>query len=98
MEKEFLIETIYETIEDVCTDVPLYAGVKNDNGLALIWYHDENIGSLWEMFDSNIKRNQYFKTLEELFYIEFKKNLYVSYKLHPIVFNNELCSCILLEW
>ena len=98
MEKLFLIQTVNESIDDVCFDDPAYAAVKNDNGLAIIWYHDDYTDSLWDMFDSNITRNKYFNFIEHLFYVEFKKKLYVSFKAHPIEFNNKLSTCILLEW
>lgn len=98
MEKIFLIQTIHNSIDDVCYDDPVYAAVKNDNGLAIIWYNDEYTDSLWEMFDSTTTRNQYFKVIEHLFYVEFKKKLYVSFKPYPIEFNNKLSTCIVLEW
>ena len=98
MEKEFLINLIEETIDNVCYDTPLYATVKYDNGIALLWYHDDYTDSLWDMFVSNTKKKEYFTFIEQEFFIKYKKKLYTTYKLYPILFNNQLSTSIILEW
>lgn len=98
MEKQFLIDILFTTIDEVSYDTPIYVSVKNDNGLALIWYHIDSTDSLWEMFVSNKKRDDYFIYIEDEFYLEFRKELHTSYKLGPIDFNHTLCTCIILEW
>ena len=98
MEKEFLINTIFDSIDIVCNDDPVYVSVKNDNGLALLWYHDDNTENLWEMFITVKKRNTYFNYIEDTFFLTYNKNLYTTYRLGPIEFNNQMCTCVLLEW
>lgn len=98
MEQEFLLSTIYDSIDNVCNDYPLFALVNNDKGLGLIWYHNDDINSMWEMFVSNTIRDEYFKYIEQEFYIQCNKKLNILYKLYPVEFNNQLCTSIILEW
>lgn len=89
---------IIDTLDEICSEPPLFVKIKSDNGLALIWFNDEYMNSLWEMFECIKLRNDYFKYLEDIFYIEFEKNLNVIYKNYPIVFDNTLSTCIIIEW
>lgn len=98
MEKLFLIMTINNTIDLISTIPTTIITIKNDNGLALIWYHDENTDSLWQMFSSINQRNEYFRFLEDEFYVECNKKLYVKYNFGPTEFNDKLCTSIILEW
>lgn len=98
MEQYFLLNILYDTIDCVCNDYPMLMTVKKDKAVGLLWYHESNTESLWEMFDSTKRRDDYFKHIEQEFYIRFKKNLNTIYKLYPIEFNYQLCTSIILEW
>ena len=98
MEKYFLLNILPDTIEYVCNQFPMVITIKKDRALGLLWYHTPNTESLWEMFDSLKRRDDYFKHIEQEFYIRFKKNLTTIYKLYPVEFNYELCTSIILEW
>jgi len=98
MERYFLLNILPDTIEYVCNEYPMLVTIKKDRGLGLLWYHTSDTESLWEMFKSTKKRDDYFKHIEQEFYIIFKKNLNTIYKLYPVEFNYQLCTSIILEW
>jgi len=98
MEQYFLLNILPDTIEYVCNEYPMLITIKKDRGLGLLWYHTSDTESLWEMFKSTKRRDDYFKHIEQEFYIRFKKTLTTTYKLYPVEFNYQLCTSIILEW